>query len=348
VRVLVTGSQGYIGTVLMPALAVEGFDVVGLDTGFYHGCQLYSAAEEPTQVCIHKDVRHIGTNDLCGFDAVVHLAELSNDPLGELNPELTHAINHAGSVRLAAKCKEAGVGRFVYSSSCSVYGSGMEDFVTEKSETRPQTAYARCKVLVERDVASLADEYFSPTFLRNSTAYGASPAMRFDIVLNNLAGLAWTAREIRMTSDGTPWRPLVHVADISRAICCVLRAPKAFVHNEIFNVGATEENYRIREIAAIVASIFPGCEVSLGSPAADNRSYRVSFEKISTQLPGFHCKWTAAAGTQELLDLFSNIGMSEETFRHRSYTRLDQLKHLLEVRSLDDALFWNPRERLPE
>jgi nucleoside-diphosphate-sugar epimerase len=325
-------------------LAREGFDTVGLDTGFYEDCLLYSAEAGFTPPCIKKDIRRISTDDLRGFDAVVHLAELSNDPLGELNPQLTLAINHAGSVHLAKTSKLAGVSRFIYSSSCSVYGSAVEGFVTEESGTQPQTAYARCKVLVERDVAALADKDFSPTFLRNSTAYGASPAMRFDIVLNNLAGWAWTAREIRMTSDGTPWRPLVHVSDIGRAVCCALRAPKESIHNEIFNVGANTENYRVREIAAIVANAFPNCSVSFGGATADNRSYRVSFEKIITQLPGFCCEWTAAAGAREFLELFAKIGMTAEAFHHRSYTRLDQLKHLLETRRLDDALFWIPRD----
>jgi nucleoside-diphosphate-sugar epimerase len=340
VKILVTGSEGYIGTALTPMLAAEGYEVVGLDTGFYRDCRLYSSDVERFPQCIHKDVRHIDKDDLIGLDAVVHLAELSNDPMGELNPAVTYAINHAGSLHLAQQCKQAGVGRFIYSSSCSVYGPGMEGFVTELSDTRPQTAYARCKVLVERDVSALADENFSPTFLRNATAYGASPAMRFDIVLNNLAGWAWTAREIRMTSDGTPWRPLVHITDICGAILCVIKAPRDSVHNEIFNVGATEENYRVREIASIVANTFPGCALSFGAPTQDNRSYRVSFEKISMCLPGFRRKWTAAAGAQQLLDLFKNIGMSAKTFHHRNYTRLEQLKHLLETCQLDDSLFW--------
>jgi nucleoside-diphosphate-sugar epimerase len=340
VKVLVTGSEGYIGSVLTPMLAAEGLEVVGLDTGFNGDCRPSPAKAESSPQCIRKDVRHVCENDLNGFDAVVHLAELSNDPLGQLNPSVTYAINHSGSVQLAQKCKRAAVGRFIYSSSCSVYGPGAADLVTELSETDPQTAYAHCKVLVERDVSALADEHFSPTFLRNATAYGASSAMRFDIVLNNLAGWAWTERKIRMTSDGTPWRPLVHIADICGAILCTLKAPKELVHNEVFNVGATKENYRVREIASVVADIFPGCELSFGAPTPDNRSYRVSFEKIKACLPGFRCMWTAAAGAQQLLDLFGRTGMSTEVFHHRTHTRLDQIKYLLETRQLDNSLFW--------
>jgi nucleoside-diphosphate-sugar epimerase len=340
VKILVTGSEGYIGSVLAPMLAAEGFEVVGLDTGFYGDRRPCPGEAEGIPQCIHKDVRHLNEKDLSGFNAVVHLAELSNDPLGQLNPSATYAINHSGSVHLAQKCKQAAVSRFVYSSSCSVYGPGAAGFVTELSEPDPQTAYAHCKVLVERDVSAMADEHFSPTFLRNATAYGASPAMRFDIVLNNLAGWAWTDGKIRMTSDGTPWRPLVHIADICGAILCTLKAPKELVHNEVFNVGATEENYRVREIASMVAGIFPGCELSFGAPTPDNRSYRVSFEKIATSLPGFRCMWTAAAGAQQLLDLFEKTGMTSEVFHHRKFTRLDQIKHLLETRQLDDSLFW--------
>jgi nucleoside-diphosphate-sugar epimerase len=343
-RILVTGSEGYIGMVLTPMLVEEGHEVVGLDTGFYRDARLYHSEVGRSPVCINKDVRHISMDDLNGFEAVVHLAELSNDPLGQFNPEITHEINHLGGVQLAQKCRQAGVGRFVYTSSCSVYGPGSDGIMTEESEARPQTAYARCKVLVERDVSAISDDHFSPTFLRNATAYGASPAMRFDIVLNNLAGWAWTAREIRMTSDGSPWRPMVHVVDICRAIVCVLKAPREVVHNEIFNVGATTENYRIREIAEIVANTFPGCELTFGTPSADHRSYRVSFDKISTRLPGFSCGWTAAAGARELLELFQKIDLSDAKFRYRTYTRLEQLKYLIETRQLDDSLFWRIEE----
>ncbi len=338
-NVLVTGTDGYIGTLLAPALADHGHNVVGLDTGFYRDGCLYGGVPQPAKT-IRKDIRLITEEDLAGFDAVVHLAELSNDPLGQQNPELTYAINHRGSVELAKKCKHVGISRFVYTSSCSVYGVGSDAYMTEESETNPQTAYAECKVLVERDVAQLADDTFSPTFLRNATAYGPSPRMRFDIVLNNLAGLAWTTKQIKMTSDGTPWRPLVHVLDICEAVACTLAAPRDAVHNQIFNVGDTDHNYRVREIAQIVAETFPGCELSFGNNDADNRSYRVSFEKINTHLSGFKCRRDAAVGAQQLREIFEQIGLTREMFEDRAFTRLKQLNHLLSTGQIDDRFFW--------
>lgn len=338
-KILVTGADGYIGSQLIPVLEKRGHEVVGLDTGFFQDGWLYG--ERPRRDLIRKDIRDPDLKDvLNGFDACVHLGELSNDPLGTLNPTLTYEINHQGSVRLAQLCKEAGVKRFVYSSSCSVYGVGNADFKTEESAVNPQTAYAACKVLVEKEVARLADEDFSPVFLRNATAYGPSPRMRFDIVLNNLAGLAWTTKEIRMTSDGTPWRPLVHVLDICEAMACALAAPQEIVHKQVFNVGDTRENYRVDEIAAIVAEAFPGCEVSLGEAGGDNRSYRVSFDKINRDLPGFGCQRDAALGAAELYQLFKTIGLTEEVFAFRSYTRLKQLKHLLTTGQIDQHYFW--------
>lgn len=262
-KVLVTGIDGYIGSLLGSVLLERGHEVVGIDTGFYRDGWLFNAVKRSPQ-WISKDIRNITEKDLEGFEAVVHLAELSNDPLGKLNHDITYEINHVGSVELAKKCKNVGVSRFVYTSSCSVYGIGGDDFKTEESDTDPQTAYAKCKVKVERDVSPLASEHFSPTFLRNATAYGPSPRMRFDIVLNNLSGLAWTTQEIKMTSDGQPWRPLVHVLDICDAIGCVLEAPREKVHNQIFNVGATSDNYRVKEIAEIVAETFTGCALSFG------------------------------------------------------------------------------------
>ncbi|CAN5717535.1 SDR family oxidoreductase [soil metagenome] len=338
-RVLVTGSDGYLGSLLVPYLAARGHTVTGLDTGYYRSGLLYGGdvTAEPT---ITKDVRAITEGDLAGTEAVVHMAELSNDPLGQLLPEVTHDINHEGSVRLARACKAAGVERFVYTSSCSVYGVASEAEVDEESPTNPQTAYALCKALVERDVAALANESFSPTFLRNATAYGASPSMRFDIVLNNLAGLAWVYREIRMISDGSPWRPLVHALDICKAITCVLDAPSGLVCNEILNVGDTAQNYRIREIAEIVAETFPGCSTTYGPRGGDNRSYRVSFGKIKSLLPPFVCEWDAPRGAAQLRELFSQIGLTEELFTGRAFTRLKQLEHLLATGRLDSSLYW--------
>src|SRR5215470_1552265 len=328
-RILVTGIDGYIGTVLGSRLVELGSDVVGIDCGFYRNGWLYND-DHPRPLTFTKDIRRITRKDVERFDAVVHLAELSNDPLGELNECTTYDINHLGSVTLARACKEAGVPRFVYTSSCSVYGAAEDGRErSEQSAPNPQTAYARCKVLVERDVGSLADTHFSPVFLRNATAFGASPRMRFDIVLNNLAGFAWTTREIRMTSDGSPWRPLVHAEDICQAIALALKAPREAVHNEIFNVGDDEQNYRIRDIADIVSRVFAGCSVSFGRPSGDNRSYRTSFVKIRRHLPGFRCRWPAEVGARQLRDVFKRVGMTEEMFFFRGFTRLEQLKHLL-------------------
>lgn len=338
-KVLVTGTDGYIGSLLGNVLLERGHDVVGLDTGFYRDGWLYNAVKKAPQ-WISKDIRNITEKDLEGFEAVVHLAELSNDPLGKLNNDITYEINHIGSVELAKKCKNVGISRFVYTSSCSAYGIGGDDFKTEESSTDPQTAYAKCKVRVERDVSPLASEHFSPTFLRNATAYGPSPRMRFDIVLNNLSGLAWTTKEIKMTSDGQPWRPLVHVLDICDAIGCVLDAPREKIHNQIFNVGSTSDNYRVKEIAEIVAETFTGCSLSFGTNDADNRSYRVSFDKITNQL-GFKCKRNAKIGAEQLYEVFKRIDMPPEIFNFRAFTRLKQIEYLIRTQQIDDKFFWS-------
>ena len=338
-RVLVTGSDGYLGSLLAPELLRKGYDVTGVDTGFYREGTLYRPGQFAPFTLI-KDLRQMEVSDFQGIDAVVHMAELSNDPIGELAPKITYDINHVGSVRLAELARQAGVKRFVYMSSCSVYGVAESDYVTEESPINPQTAYAVCKTLVERDLKPMASDSFSPVFLRNATAYGASPHMRFDIVLNNLSGLAWTTHEIRMTSDGTPWRPLVHGLDICRAITEVLQAPKEAIHNQVFNVGDTDHNYRVREIAEIVAETFPGCKLSFGPPSADNRSYRVKFEKIRKYLPNFKCMWNARLGARQLYDLFKRIDMPAEVFEHRTFTRLKQIKYLLRTGQIDDQFFW--------
>lgn len=341
-RILLTGVDGYIGSLLGPVLMSAGHDVVGLDTGFYRDGWLYSDQERlagsPKTLC--KDLRYVSAEDVEGMDAIVHLAELSNDPLGETVPEVTREINHLGSVRLAKLAKDAGVGRFVYTSSCSVYGAGSGEFLDESAPVNPQTAYAECKVKVERDVGAMADDSFSPVFLRNATAYGASPRMRFDIVLNNLSGLAWVTNRIAMTSDGTPWRPLVHVLDICHAARCAVEAPTEAIHNQIFNVGQNSDNYRVREIAEIVGDVFTGCEVTFGSLDGDSRSYRVAFDKIHEHLPGFECEWSALSGAKQLHRIFSRIDMPKDTFEFRAFTRLKQLRYLMETHQLDDDLFW--------
>ena len=339
-HVFVTGNEGYLGSLLAGELLRQGFEVTGLDTGFYKEGTLYRSSAM-TALTLPKDLRRIEVEDLRGMDAIVHMAELSNDPAGQLAPHITHEINHKGSVRLAEMARKAGVPRFVYMSSCSVYGVSDKDFVDEESAINPQTAYAECKTLVERDLKKMAGDGFSPTFMRNATAYGASPRMRFDIVLNNLAGLAWTEKEIRMTSDGTPWRPLVHGLDISRAIIAALKTPLEAVHNQVFNVGDTNHNYRVRDIAEIVAEAFKGCRVSFGPPSADNRSYRVSFEKIRKHIPEFKCAWDARRGAQQLYDLFSKIEMPPDLFKHRTFTRLKQLEYLIRTKQIDEHFFWS-------
>ena len=341
-KIFVTGVEGYIGCRLTAHLLSRGHDLLGLDTGFYRDGNLYCSplANPRMPAWLNKDLRRITEADLAGCDAVVHLAELSNDPLGENKPELTFKINHEGSVRLAQLARKAGVKRFVYASSCSVYGVGTQEAVSEDSPTNPQTSYAKCKVMVERDVRPMASKDFCVTFLRNATAYGASSRMRFDIVLNDLCGLAWTTRRIALTSDGSPWRPIVHIEDIGRAISCTLESPAEHVNGEIFNVGSDSENYRVREIAQVVAEVFPGCELTVGSGGADNRSYRVSFAKISTKLPGFKCNWTARRGAEELRDIFSRIEMTKDTFEFRAFTRLKQLRYLSRTRQIDEEFYW--------
>lgn len=337
-KILVTGTDGYLGCLLAPELLRRGHDVVGVDTGYYKNGWLFNGLDASPRT-LAKDIRDIAEADLAGVEAIVHMAELSNDPLGQLAPDVTYKVNHAGSVALAEVAKAVGVQRFVYMSSCSVYGVA-EGTVDEASPVDPQTAYAECKTMVERDLSPMADDDFSPTFMRNATAYGASPRMRFDIVLNNLAGLAWTTGKIAMTSDGTPWRPLVHALDIAKSIVCALEAPREVVHNQVFNVGHSDHNYRVREIAETVGAVFPGCTVTFGEPGGDNRSYRVNFDKIATELPGYSSDWNAERGARQLHEVFNAIDLDEETFTGRGHTRLKQLEHLMRTKQLDADLFW--------
>jgi nucleoside-diphosphate-sugar epimerase len=291
----------------------------------------------------------VTVEDLTGFDAVVHLGELSNDPLGELAVESTLEINHHGSVRRARRARDAGVGRFIHMSSCSVYGAAGSSDSTEESPTEPLTAYAGCKLLVERDVAALACDTFSPTFLRNATAFGASPRMRFDLVVNDLAAHAWTERVIRMTSDGRPWRPFVHVLDIAQAVACVLDAPREAVHAQVLNVGENDLNYQIRQVAEIIADVFPDSVTVFGDSTGDHRNYRANFDKIHERLPAFRCQWDVRLGARQLLDVFSAIDMQPDTFAFRGYTRIRQMRHLLETGQIDDRFYWSrPSGRVSE
>lgn len=336
---LLTGADGYLGVRLADHLMRRGFDVVGLDSGFHRAGWLYHAPEA-RPLMITKDVRQVEVDDLVGFDAVVHLGELSNDPLGELDEEVTYLINRDGTTRLAELAKRAGVGRFVQMSSCSVYGVSGERPSREGDPVEPLTAYARCKVLVEEAVGALADDDFSPVFLRNATVYGASPRQRFDLVVNDLTATAYLYREIRMTSDGTPWRPFVHLLDVAQAVACVLDAPRAAVHNEVFNVGSSSSNYQIRQIAEIIGELLTGCELQFGDSSHDRRNYRIDFGKIEASLPGFSPAWDVERGVAELLDVFSRIRLDEPTYRWRGYTRLAQIRHLRDTSQIDKDFFW--------
>jgi len=338
-RILVTGHRGYIGAVLTPMLLERGYAVLGVDTDLYRGCDF---GDTPGRAIpeVAGDVREIGRRDLVGLHAVVHLAALSNDPLGDLNPAVTLDINHAASVRLARLAREAGIPRFLFSSSCSSYGAAGDTPVDEESSLRPLTVYALSKVRVEEDVSQLANEQFSPTFLRNATAYGVSPRLRLDLVLNDLVASAVVTGRVRVLSDGTPWRPLIHVEDIARAFVAMLEAPREAVHGQAFNVGAPGENYRVSELAELVRHAVPGSRIEYAEGAApDRRSYRVDLARVARAVPGFAPRWTARDGIRELRDAFLGAGPAAVDLHGSRFRRVRRIRQLLDEGLVDPRLY---------
>ena len=339
-KVLLTGHDGYIGSVMAKYLVDRGHDVTGLDSFLYRDCTFVDQAISIP--AIEKDVRDVQREDLAGFDAIVHLAALCNDPLGDLNPEWTYDINHKASVRLARLAKEAGVRRFVFASSCSMYGAGAGDgLLDEDSELKPLTAYAISKVRTEEDLHALADSGFSPVYMRNATAFGVSPRLRADVVLNNLVCWAYTTGKVRIMSDGTPYRPIVHIEDISQSVAEVLDAAPEKSHDTAYNIGANDQNYQVRELAEVVERVVPNCSIEYsGQAGPDPRNYRVDFTRFSTAFPGFKPRWNAESGAKELYDACRSVRLTLDEFQGQKFIRLNRLRRLIESEELDASLRW--------
>lgn len=338
-RVLVTGHKGYIGSVMVPMLQKAGHSVVGLDSDLYRNSAYTDDLLKIPEII--KDIRDIEKSDLMGIDAIVHLAGLSNDLLGDLNPELTYEINHAASVRLAAMAKELRIARFIFSSSCSNYGAAGDGLQDENAALNPVSAYAISKVLVERDVKELADDHFSPVFMRNSTAYGVSPKMRFDLVVNNLTAWAFTTGHILLKSDGTPWRPLIHIEDISLAVIAALEAPTESIHNQAINIGKNSENYQVFQLAEFVKATVPNCEVKFADGAEpDKRNYRVDFSKYARIFPNHQLRWTVTQGVKQIYESYRKFGLQTDIYEGPKFKRIAQIRHLLSTGQLDETLRW--------
>lgn len=339
-KVLVTGNKGYIGTVLCKKLLDDGFEVIGLDAGFYDGCNFFKDGYAIKQ--ISKDIRNITKDDLLGVDAVIHLAALSNDPMGALNPRLTSEINYLASVRLAKLAKECRVKRFVFSSSCSVYGVAGDEMIDEQGKLSPETEYAKSKVESESEIAKFADKFFSPVFLRNATVYGISPMLRVDLVVNNLAGWAFTSGKIKVMSDGSPWRPLIHIQDVCQAFITALKAPKELIHNQVFNVGDNSQNYRVRDIVNTIKKIMPESEIEYtGEYGSDTRTYRVDFSKFNRALNKyFKPAWDIEQGVKELFEAYKTNNLSRQEFESDKFIRLKRIKTILEEGKINKSFFW--------